>query len=217
LALSGLDAASTFGGMGSSREMTVLAVFEPIILVVLGAIAFVFNSFDFYVIFEKSLICSGSYFSSLELTSSCSQLFILIIPISMSLFVILIVEIARIPVDNPETHLELTMIHEAMILEQTGPNLAMLEISHGMKQTLLMGILINIFFPIGLGIGGSIIGIVVGLGFFLVKATILAIIVGIFESSIAKFRLLRLPSLFTIAFFLPIISIAVVVFLPLQI
>ena len=73
-----------------------------------------------------------------------------IVLISISLFIVLIVESARVPVDNPETHLELTMIHEAMILEQSGKNLAMMELSSAMKQLLLMGLLINILFPWGL-------------------------------------------------------------------
>ena len=73
-----------------------------------------------------------------------------LILICAALFVVLIIETSRIPVDNPETHLELTMIHEAMILETSGPNLALMELSHAIKNTLLMALLINILLPWGL-------------------------------------------------------------------
>ena len=76
-----------------------------------------------------------------------------LILISISLFIVLIVESARVPIDNPETHLELTMIHEAMILEQSGKNLAIMELSSAMQQLLLMGLLINILVPMGINSG----------------------------------------------------------------
>jgi len=120
--------------------------------------------------------------------------------ISCALFIVLIVETGRVPVDNPETHLELTMIHEAMILECSGPNLALMEISHAIKQTLLMGILINILIPWGLADHLSAGGVAFGIAAFAVKATILALVIGIFESATAKMRLFRLPMLFMLAY-----------------
>ena len=206
MALSGLDAGSTFGGMGSSREMTVLAIFEPITIIVFGALVFALNTTDIYTMFDQADYCSNNI---AQLSNSCHRLFPLLLPIAISLFIMLIVETARIPVDNPETHLELTMIHEAMVLEQSGPNLAMMELSHAIKQTLIMAILINIFFPYGLTTGFTPFSFVISLVSFFIKGIALAIVVGVFESSIAKFRLLRLPSLFVIALFLPLITIAI--------
>ncbi len=208
MALVGLDAGSTFGGMGSSREMTVLAVFEPIIILVLLALSFTFKTSDFFPMFSTSVACSQNYF---VLNSSCNQLIPLLLPILLSLFIVLIVETARIPVDNPETHLELTMIHEAMTLEQSGSNLALLELSASIKQTLLIAIIINLFIPFGLVTSLNPISLLISMFSFITKGVFICIIIGLFESSIAKFRLMRLPSLFGIAFFLPLITIIMII------
>jgi formate hydrogenlyase subunit 4 len=132
--------------------------------------------------------------------------------VSISLFIILIVETGRLPVDNPATHLELTMINEAMILEQTGKNLALLELSHALKQLLLMGILINTILPIGLSTEFDLGKIVISSVLFLLKAGMLAIIVGLFESSLAKMRLFRLPAFYVMAFFFSALTILIEVF-----
>ncbi len=198
-ALAGLDAGSTFGGMGSSREMTVSAVIEPVVIIVCATLAFVFHTMNLFEMFAQSLHTSWFVNPSVLL-------------ISISLFVILIVETSRIPVDNPETHLELTMIHEAMILEMSGPNLALMEISHAVKQVLLMGLLINIMLPLGLAENVSVAGIAIAMLAFLVKGFVLSIAVGFFESALAKMRLFRLPSLFMQAFFLAFLTILLELF-----
>ncbi|MDD5122884.1 MAG: NADH-quinone oxidoreductase subunit H, partial [Dehalococcoidales bacterium] len=131
MALAGLDAGSGFGGMGSSREMSLSAIAEPVTIITFAAIAFVLNTTDITRMFGATVTNSLMEFPTLLLTG-------------VSLFIILIIETARIPVDNPETHLELTMVHEAMIIEQSGPNLALMEISHAVKQTLYMAVLINL-------------------------------------------------------------------------
>ena len=148
MALGGLDAGSSFGGMGSSREMTISAIFEPVVIIVVSALAFVLKTIDIHQMFTVTL-------GSSILTNSALLL------ISAALFVVLIIETSRVPVDNPETHLELTMIHEAMILEASGPNLALMELSHAIKNTLLMGLLINVLAPWGLSATMSPIGIVI--------------------------------------------------------
>lgn len=188
MALSGLDAGSTFGGMGSSREMTVSAVVEPVIIIVFAALGVLTKTVNLHEMFAISL--------QRALVFSPAALLI-----SLSLFIILIVETARIPVDNPETHLELTMIHEAMILEYTGSDLALMEISHAVKQTLLMAVLINILVPWGLASGLSVSWIGISAVAFLAKGAILSVVVGIFESSMAKSRFFRLPSMSMLAFF----------------
>ena len=174
MALGGLDAGSTFGGMGSSREMTVLAVFEPIIILVFVALAFTFKTTDVFVMFSTSASCSENY---LVLNSLCNQLIPLLVPIFNSIFIVLIVETARIPVDNPETHLELTMIHEAMVLEQSGSNLALLELSSSIKQTLLLAIIINLFLPFGLATDLNLISLVLSIVLFFFKGIVLCLLV----------------------------------------
>jgi formate hydrogenlyase subunit 4 len=199
MALSGLDAGSTFGGMGSSREMAISALIEPVIIVVFAALAFAFKTMDIPDMFRGALASNVLVDPVLVL-------------IGGSIFIVIIVESARVPVDNPETHLELTMVHEAMILEQSGKNLAMMELSAAMKQLLLMGVLINVLVPWGLTADFSAPALLLSLGFFLVKAVVLAVIIGLFESSCAKSRLFRLPGLFAIALFLAIITLIIEVF-----
>ncbi len=199
MALSGLDAGSTFGGMGSSREMAISALIEPVIIVVFAALAFAFKTINLPDMFR------GALASNILVNP-------VLILVSISIFIVIIVESARVPVDNPETHLELTMIHEAMILEQSGKNLAMMEMSSAMKQLLLMGILINILVPWGLTSDFSALPILISLGAFILKAIVLAIIIGLFESSCAKSRLFRLPGLFAVALFLSIITLIIEVF-----
>lgn len=188
MALAGLDAGSTFGGMGSSREMTVSAVVEPVIIIVFAALGVLTKTVNLHEMFAISLV-RALVFSPAALL------------ISLSLFIILIVETARIPVDNPETHLELTMIHEAMVLEYTGSDLALMEISHAIKQTLLMAVLINILVPWGLASSLSAVSIGISAVAFVAKAAALSLVIGIFESSVAKLRFFRLPSMSMLAFF----------------
>jgi len=200
MALSGLDAGSTFGGMGSSREMTISAMIEPITIVVFAALAFVLKTLNMHVMF-LNILKTDILFSNPVLILA-----------SFSIFIILIVETARVPVDNPETHLELTMVHEAMILEQSGKNLLLMEWSHAIKQLLFMGILINILFPWGIVTTLSIYGIVISIILFMIKTSILSVIVGLFESSCAKSRFFYLPNLFMIALFFSLLTIIIEVF-----
>lgn len=201
MALSGLDAGSAFGSMGSSREMTISAVFEPVIIIVFAALAFLFGTTDIYIMFANSAVSLTPFFDPLKVLSA------------LSIFIILLVETSRVPIDNPETHLELTMIHEAMILENSGKNLALMELSHAIKQTLIMAILINLIFPYGLITELSFTGIIIGAILFFVKAFIVSIILAVVESSIAKSRLFRLPKLFMMAFFFSFLTILFEVFL----
>jgi formate hydrogenlyase subunit 4 len=196
MAVAGLDAGSTFGGMGSSREMSISAVIEPCMIIVVAAIAFVLKTFNIPQMFTLAL--SSPIFNSATL-----------LLISISLFIVLITETSRVPVDNPETHLELTMVHEAMILEYTGPNLALMEISHGIKQTLLMGLLINILFPWGLATALTPAALLLGAVMFLVKSVVLAVFIGLFESLTAKWRLFALPKLFMLAYALAFLTVVV--------
>lgn len=199
MALSGLDAGSTFGGMGSSREMAFSALIEPVIIVVFTALAFSFKTLNIIDMFQIAL-------------SKSIVLNPILILIGISIFIVMIVESSRVPVDNPETHLELTMIHEAMILEQSGKNLALMELSSAIKQLLLMGILVNVLFPWGLAQNFSLPDLLLSVGLFVLKVVIVAVIIGLFESSCAKSRLFHLPGLFTLAFFLAFVTLIIEVF-----
>jgi len=199
MALAGLDAGSSFGGMGSSREMSISAIIEPTTIIVFAALVFVFKSLNVFDMFAASAAAGAPATPTLIL-------------LAISLFIILVVETSRIPVDNPETHLELTMIHEGMILEQSGKNLALMELSAAVKLTLLMALLINLIVPFGLTTTLAIGTIAVAAVLFILKATVLAGIIGLFESSMAKMRFFRLPSLFAMAFFFSTLIIIIEVF-----
>lgn len=194
MALGGLDAGSGFGGMGSSREMSISAIAEPITIITCAAVALVLTTTDIVNMFTITLASSLLSYPTLILAG-------------VSLFIILIIETARVPVDNPETHLELTMVHEAMILEQSGPNLAMMEISQALKQTLLMAFLINLLFPTGLSSAFSLPGIAIAAISFICKGALLCIVIAVFESSMAKIRFFRLPSFFMIALLFSFVTI----------
>jgi formate hydrogenlyase subunit 4 len=196
MALAGLDAGSTFGGMGSSREMSLSAIIEPVTITSVAALAFVLKSTDITQMFATTLAGSLGQHPTLIL-------------VAFSLFIVIIVETARVPVDNPETHLELTMIHEAMILEQTGPKLALMELSAGVKQTILMALSINIVLPIGLAADAGVTNVLVSVIAFTLKLLTFTVVVGVFESMMAKIRLFRLPSFFMLALFF---SFATIVF-----
>lgn len=193
LVLLGLDAGSTFGGMGSSREMSLSAVIEPATILVFAAMAYVTGTLSIPKMFRHVAGTAG--FSPT------------IILLSVSLFILIIVETGRIPVDNPETHLELTMIHEGMLLDTSGRNLALLELSHAMKQTLLMALLINILIPSGIAMQLSVSTLFVALVLFVLKGAGLSILIGIVESSVAKMRFFRIPNLFMLVFFFALLTI----------
>jgi formate hydrogenlyase subunit 4 len=117
-----------------------------------------------------------------------------------ALYVVLIAETGRIPVDNPATHLELTMVHEAMILEYSGPHLALIEWAASMKQLVLMTLLVNVFWPFGLAGGPSMAGALGGLGWLLLKLGLLSCSIVLVETTNAKLRLFRVPEMLAVAF-----------------
>jgi len=165
--LAGLDAGSSFGGMGSSREMFISGLIEP--TAVLCVLVSVLSKDAGY-----SLLLAGGAF----------------------LFVV-IAETSRIPVDNQETHLELTMVHEAMILEYSGRSLALIEYGSYIKQIVLFALLADVFFSFGIKAGG-----VVSAGLFLAKIAVISCVIAILEVSIAKMRLFKIVNYVLLAFLL---------------
>jgi formate hydrogenlyase subunit 4 len=187
-ALSGLDTGSSFGGLGSSREMTISALTEPAMMLAIFTVAIGANSTSLSEIVHTAIGQQWRFLAPSQMLAFAA------------LFVVLIAETGRIPVDNPATHLELTMIHEAMILEYSGPYLALIEWGGAIKQLLLMMLLINCFWPFGLPIGWSPAGVLAGLGYLLLKLLALSGAIVLVETTNAKMRLFRVPEMLAVAF-----------------
>ncbi len=189
LALGGLDPGSAFGGMGSSREMTIAAIAEPALMLAVFTVAIAAGSTDLSRIVTATLAPEWSLLNPMHVLAFAA------------LFIVLLAETGRIPVDNPATHLELTMIHEAMLLEYSGRYLALMEWGASIKQLVLMTLLVNVFFPFGLAstapaeLGLSVLA-------YLAKLFLVAGIVVIVETTNAKLRLFRVPDLLSAAFVL---------------
>jgi formate hydrogenlyase subunit 4 len=190
LALGGLDTGSSFGGLGSSREMTISAIAEPAMMVAIFTVAIAANSTNLSEVAKSAVGQSWRFLAPSQMLAFGA------------LFIVLIAETGRIPVDNPATHLELTMIHEAMILEYSGPYLALIEWGASLKQLVLMTLLVNTFFPFGLSPEWNGRGIAIGLGFYLVKLLIICCLIVLVETTNAKMRLFRVPELLAVAFIL---------------
>src|SRR6266704_3638477 len=190
LDLGGLDPAGAFGGMGSSREMTISTIAEPALMLAIFTVA----------------ITAGSTNLSQMLVAAQGPTWRLLNPAHVlafaALFIVLLAETGRIPVDNPATHLELTMIHEAMILEYSGRYLALIEWSAAIKQLVLMALLVNVFFPVGIATELSPGPVALSLLWFTGKLAFLGGAVVLVETTNAKLRLFRVPDLLTAAFIL---------------
>ncbi len=201
IALASLDAGSSFGGMGGSREMFVASMVEPAMMLSIFAIALNVGTTNLSVI-------SGAV-SSMGIDAISPYHLLAFV----ALFIIAIAETGRIPVDNPATHLELTMIHEAMILEYSGKQLAIVELGTMMKQLLVFSLLANIFFPWGIASELSAAGIALSLIVFIIKVVVIGVLIAMVETSTAKWRLFRLPNLLSISLmlsFLALISFIIV-------
>jgi formate hydrogenlyase subunit 4 len=195
LALGGLDPASAFGGMGSSREMTISAIAEPALMLAIFTVA----------------IKAGSTNLSQMLLAAQGPTWQLLNPAHVfafaALFIVLLAETGRIPVDNPATHLELTMVHEAMILEYSGRYLALIEWSAAVKQLVLMALLVNVFFPVGIATHLTVGSLGLSLLWFLAKLLALSVAVVLVETTNAKLRLFRVPDLLSAAFILATLAL----------
>lgn len=119
-----------------------------------------------------------------------------------ALFIVALAETGRLPVDNPSTHLELTMIHEAMVLEFSGPYLALVEWGAALKLLLFLALAANLFMPWGMALTLSPVSLALGLVSFIAKLLVLATVVAILETRVAKLRLFRVPELLSASFVL---------------
>jgi formate hydrogenlyase subunit 4 len=196
LATAALDSGSPFGGMGSSREMTVAALAEPALMLGLVTVALWGGSLNLGSLVRTSAERGVSAHPSDLLAAA-------------ALFIVLIAEAGRVPVDNPATHLELTMIHEAMVLEYSGADLALVEWASALKELLFMTVLVNLFLPLGLAAGGDLLPAVIAGGFYLGKVFLLAVGVTLVEVSNAKLRLFRVPELMAASLGLGFLALAI--------
>jgi formate hydrogenlyase subunit 4 len=195
MALAALDAGSTFGGMGSSREMMISSIIEPAIMLSIFSAALIAGTTDLAGI-SQVLVVGG---------------FDLVRPTLFlgfaAFFIATLAENARIPFDNPSSHLELTMIHEAMLLEYSGKKLALMEMASMTKLVLFISIAWSAFFPFGMATEISFLPIAIGLTIFLAKLLLFALAIALIESSLGKMRLFRLPNLLTGSFILAFLAV----------
>lgn len=198
LVLGGLDTGSAFGGMGSSREMTIASLLEPTIIMIFATLAVLTGTTNI-----DGMIGHYSFFSSPALWLS-----------AFSFILVSLAENARYPVDNPATHLELTMVHEAMILEYSGPYLAMMEYASALKLTVFSVLLTNIIFPSSIFTTSSLSlwHILSALLLVVLKVSIVAILLGLLETTIVKMRFYRMQEYLTIAFITAFFGMITVIF-----
>lgn len=190
LMLIGLDSASGFGGMGSSREAFISALAEPAMVLTIFAISMIANNLG---ISEASKNLSHNF----PQEHMASFIFA-----GISFFILLLAENGRIPVDNPETHLELTMVHEAMILDLTGFYLMLVEVASSIKFIIFASLFASLFIPFGIEFSAPL-----ALLIFIIKLFLIATIVALIEVNVAKLRLFKVPDLLGIAIVFAFLSL----------
>jgi formate hydrogenlyase subunit 4 len=195
MTLAALDTGSTFGGMGSSRELYISSIVEPTMLLSIFAMALLAGTTSLGTISER--------IASTGMGLVAPSLFLA----AAAFFIAMLAENARVPFDNPSTHLELTMIHEAMVLEYSGKQLALMELTAMIKLVVFLTVLSSIFFPWGIAVTSTPEALLIGVVTFLVKLGVLAVVIALIESSVAKLRLFRLPNLLTVAFTLALLAV----------
>ena len=198
LALAGIDSGGGFGGFGASREMMIAAITEGSFVLSLFVVALLAHSTNFITM----------TFAVHDITTA--HLLPLILA-GVAFFVTLLAENARLPIDNPATHLELTMVHEAMLLEYSGKRLALMEWAAANKLLIFSGLLVSIFIPWGVTTTTLVRPLIASTLYFLVKLCGVALLIGVLESVMPKLRLFRLPDLLFTAFVLTVIALIITV------
>jgi len=201
LALAALDTGTAFGGMGASREMTILALVEPTLLVAIFALSVPVGSTNLAAIVSSTLDDPARVISPVSLLAA------------VALVVVIVAETGRLPVDNPATHLELTMVHEAMTLEYAGPDLALVELASAMRLTVFLGLLANLFAPWGIATSAEPLALLLGVLALVVKIAALGALLAATEVFLAKLRLFRVPELLAGSFLLSLLAVSASFFL----
>ena len=195
LALAGMDVGTSFGGIGASREMMIASLAEPAMLMIL---------------FTLALIAGSTQLSSIAafMTSSAVGLRVSLGLALISLVMVALAENGRIPVDNPATHLELTMVHEAMVLEYSGRHLALIELASALRLLLYISMIGCVFAPWGLAQpDGTARQGLIALAAYLAKLVLGGVLLGVFEVSIAKMRVFRVPEFLGAALMLGLLAV----------
>jgi formate hydrogenlyase subunit 4 len=195
LALAGLDTGSSFGGMGASRGVAVAALAEPTVMIAILALALRAGTTNLGGIVER--------FAQEPLLAATPGHLLAF----SALFIVMLAETGRLPVDNPATHLELTMIHEAMVLEYSGHYLALVEWAAAMKLFLFMALLANLFLPWGMPATAAPGPLALGLVVLAIKLAVLTFGLAVVETGVAKLRLFRVPELLAGSFALALLSV----------
>jgi formate hydrogenlyase subunit 4 len=180
-AVGALDAGGAFGGMGASREMTVAPLVEPTLMLVVFSTAVIAGTTELGALAGQR---GTSWFPAWRAADFLGL---------AAMLVLLPAETGRIPVDNPDTHLELTMLHEGMLLEHSGPGLACMVLASHTRQIVTLGLVSALFFPVGPVDGAGAPGLLLGAGTFAAKTLVLAAFLALVESSYAKLRFFRVP------------------------
>jgi formate hydrogenlyase subunit 4 len=195
-AIGALDAGGAFGGMGASREMTVAPLVEPVLMM---------------VVFSTAVFAGTTELGALAAHRGTSWILAWHAPDFLgfaAMLLLLPAETGRIPVDNPDTHLELTMLHEGMLLEHSGPGLGCMLLASHTRQIVTLGLVSALFFPSGPGDGVGATGLLLGAGGFAGKILVLAIYLALVESSYAKLRLFRVPQYLGVGFVCALAALA---------
>ncbi|TGQ38575.1 MULTISPECIES: NADH-quinone oxidoreductase subunit H [unclassified Mesorhizobium] len=194
LALAAMDVGTSFGGIGASREVMIASLAEPAMLL---------------IVFSLALVAGATQLSTVAAFMASPDVG-LRVSLGMSLIALVMVAIAenaRIPVDNPATHLELTMVHEAMVLEYSGRHLAMIEFATFLKLLLYVSLISCVFIPWGLAIAGAgPQSLVVGAVAYAGKLAVCGILLAVFETAIAKMRVFRVPDFLGAALMLALLG-----------
>jgi formate hydrogenlyase subunit 4 len=194
LALAGMDVGTAFGGIGSSREVMIASLAEPAILITVFSVAMIAGSTQLSTVAEYM----GSSAVGLRVS------------LGLALFALVIValaENARIPVDNPSTHLELTMVHEAMVLEYSGRHLALIDLSSQLKLLLYVSLIVCMFTPWGTAAPAAAVpALAIGAVAYAAKLAVCALLLAVFETSIAKMRVFRIPQFLGAALMLALLA-----------
>ena len=195
LALAGLDVGTSFGGIGSSREMMIASLAEPAMLM---------------VVFTLSLMAGSTQLSSIAASMQGPEVGVRVsLALALvGLVMVAIAENARIPVDNPATHLELTMVHEAMILEYSGRHLALIEAASYLKLLLYLSVIACVFFPWGIAVSGQgAAAYLTAAAVYVVKLAAGGVLLAVFETAIAKMRVFRVPDFLGAALMLGFLAV----------
>ena len=194
LALAGLDVGTSFGGIGSSREVMIASLAEPAMLM---------------IVFTLALIAGSTQLSTMatHILSGVEGLRVSLGLALLALIIVAIAENARIPIDNPATHLELTMVHEAMVLEYSGRHLALIELSSALKLLLYVSVIGCLFAPWGIaGPDASAQALAIGVVIYIGKLAIAGVLLALFETAIAKMRVFRVPAFLGAALMLGLLA-----------